>query len=175
MKIVFSGQNFSTAIIDRDIRGVSQNFEVVVRPRITLCIPVTADRKMVLIREHRVAVDMIVMEFPAGRLEPNEDSETAIRRELLEKTGFRATELAKLGTLLTAPHFCNESMDVFIAKGAVSLAPTPTEREDLREIVQIPASAVEDLIRDGQLTDAKSIAAFALAQLTAGPGWSIGR
>jgi ADP-ribose pyrophosphatase len=164
MEIAFSGQNFSVALLTREIRSVPQVFEIVLRPRIALCIPFTSDGKLLLIREHRAAVDAVVMEFPAGRLELDEKSETAIRREVLEETGFHATLLRSLGTLLTSPHFSSEVMDVFVAEGQVLSPPTPTTREDLREIVQVAPSEIDELIRSGQIMDAKTIAALALAR-----------
>ena len=92
MSTPFEGDSLSVRIVSRSIRSVLQNFEVVVRPQIALCIPVTDDGNLLLIRQYRVAVNNVILEFPAGRIEVGEDSERAATRELLEEIGFLVTE-----------------------------------------------------------------------------------
>jgi ADP-ribose pyrophosphatase len=68
MKRVFEGDNFSVGVLAREVRSVWQDFEVVLRPDIALCVPITPEGRIVLIRQYRVSVDEVIIEFPAGRL-----------------------------------------------------------------------------------------------------------
>jgi ADP-ribose pyrophosphatase len=164
MKLAFVGDNFSVGVLSRQVRSVWQAFEVVLRPEIALCVPITAQGQIVLLRQYRVAVDEVLLEFPAGRLGDGEDAECAIRRELLEETGFRVSMIHRIGAFLTAPHFSNERVNVFVASGELSSLPTPTPKEDLFEIVELPPSTINGLIIEGRMLDSKSITAHALVR-----------
>ena len=164
MSTVFKGENFSVKIYSRELRAVRQQFEVAVRPKIALCIPISKEGELVFINQFRVAMNTIVLEFPAGRIEAGENPEHAIRREMMEEIGFRLNSVHALGTLFTAPHFSDEVVMVFIGTGEIVTTPSPTPKEDLREIVNMTLSSVDKYIADGRLIDSKSIAALALAQ-----------
>ena len=165
MSLAFEGDNFSVRIVSRQVRSVWQDFEFVVRPEVALCIPMNSQGQMLLIRQYRVAVDDVIMEFPAGRVSPGEDPENAARREVLEEIGFRTQSIERLGSFLTAPHFSDELVSVFFAKGDVISPPTPTPKEDLRQIVEVLPSAIDQLIADGRILDSKSIAAHTLSRI----------
>jgi len=162
-KIPFDGENFRVRIVSRAVREVQQNFEIVQRPLIALCIPYTRDGQVLLLSQYRAAIDDTSLEFPAGRVTSTEDSRSAVRRELLEEIGFVTDSIEHVGSLQTAPHFSDERVDVFVAKGHVTQPPTPTAKEDAIKVVIVPKRVIYDLIRDGRLVDAKSIAAFSQA------------
>lgn len=164
MTQVFNGENFNVQLVDRVVRGVNQQYEVVVRPEIVLCVPVTLGGHMLLVRQHRVAVDDAVLEFPAGRVDAGENLDDAARRELLEEMGFLVTRLERIGSLLTAPHFSNERTAVYIVHGSIESIPRPTVKEDLYGILEADADHIESLIATGELIDSKSIAAYALVR-----------
>lgn len=162
-KTLFDGDNFRVRMVSRDVRAERQEFEVVVRPLIALCVPLSSDGQIILVRQYRAAIDGASLEFPAGRVAADEDSQSAGRRELLEEIGFVADYLERIGSILTAPHFSNERVDVFAATGHIVQQPTPTAKEDALEVVVVPQSALYKLIREGRLSDAKSVAAISLA------------
>lgn len=164
MSTVFKGENFSVKIYTRDLRAVRQQFEVAVRPRIALCIPISKEGKLVFINQFRVAMNKVVLEFPAGRIEAGENPEHAIRREMVEEIGFRLDSLHLIGTLLTAPHFSDEVVMVFTGNGEIVSTPKPTPKEDLRDIVTMEPSSVDKFIAEGDLVDSKSISALTLAR-----------
>ena len=164
MSTVFKGDNFSVQVFSREVRAVSQQFEVVVRPRVALCIPVLNNGRLVFINQFRPAMNKVILEFPAGRIETGENSEQAIRREMREEIGFQVDSIQLIGTLLTAPHFSDEVVMVFTAKGEIVSVPAPTPKEDLRDVVTMTPSSVDKSIAEGSLIDSKSIAALALAR-----------
>jgi ADP-ribose pyrophosphatase len=163
MDLVFDCEAFSVRRVSREVRSVRQDYEIVVRPQVALSIPITSDGHLVLVRQFRAGADGFILEFPAGRLTQNEDPEHAARRELLEETGFRVDTMHRIGTLLTAPHFSDESIVVFVAAGEIAADPTPTPKEDLR-VIELPPPGVAELIANGHIIDCKTIAAHALAR-----------
>jgi len=163
MSNAFEGDSLSVRVVWREVRSVRQRFEIVTRPEVALAIPILADGRLVLIRQHRPAIDRLLLEFPAGRLEPRENAATAVRRELLEEAGFNASEVRELGWFLTAPHFSTEVVHVFAVYGQIDRQPAPTEKEELLQVEILQVSDVQKMIRTGQLVDSKSVAAFMVA------------
>ena len=116
------------------------------------------DPQLLLIKQYRYAAGGYLWEIPAGRLEPGEAPEACARRELLEETGCRCTDLVKLTAIWTAPGFTNERIHLFAATGLTQGA-SAREADEFMEVVPLPMSRVLEMIRDGEITDAKTISA----------------
>ncbi len=127
-----------------------------------LVIPVTPDGQVVFVRQFRHGVRRAVLEVPGGMVDGDETPEETARRELLEETGFAATTVQRLGTMLPNAAIHSASCHVVLAEGCChSAAPAldPLEKIDvlLRPLADVPA-----MIRSGELCHALVIAAFAL-------------
>jgi len=133
---------------------------------IALIIPADGDR-LHLVEQHRRPVGGRRWEFPSGDVEQHRDADAmaAAARELREETGLAAGRLTSLGTLEVLPSTLSLRCSVFLAVDLTQGTP----RRDLAEQDMVSAwftrSDVEQMIRDGELTDAKSIAAYALLLL----------
>jgi ADP-ribose pyrophosphatase len=116
----------------------------------------TADPEILLIRQFRHAADGPVWEVPAGRLEPGETPDTCAHRELVEEAGVRAGRLDRLTTIYTTPGFTDERIHLFVAR---DLTPTEHRREadEFIETHRLPLSHALQLIRSGEITDAKTV------------------
>ena len=135
--------------------------DVVRHPGAVTVIAVAPDGRLVMIRNHRVAVGARLLELCAGKLEPDEDPIESAARELEEETGFSAASIIPLGRFYTSPGFADELMHVF---EATDLTPVPRRLEpgeDI-EVVLLARDEVEAAIRSGVLCDGKTIAAFHL-------------
>ena len=71
-------------------------------PNAALAVPITADNKVILLRQYRFAVSRYLLEFPAGTLEIGETPINSIKREIQEETGFKAEKWDELGSLVNA-------------------------------------------------------------------------
>ena len=79
-------------------------------------VPVTADGKILMVRQYRNALDRYTLEIPAGALdEVGEPGIECASRELEEETGYRSENLEWLITLRTTVAFCNERIEVYVA------------------------------------------------------------
>jgi len=121
--------------------------------------PQGADPTILLIRQYRYATGGHLWEIPAGTLDPGEDPEACARRELLEETGVTAARLQRLTSIWTTPGFTNEVIHLYLATGLTSGEPS-RERDEFIEVVPQPLSRVRALIRDGEISDAKTVAAI---------------
>ena len=135
--------------------------DVVRHPGAVTVIAVTEDRRLVMIRNHRVAVGVRLLELCAGKLEPGEDPIESAGRELEEETGFSAASITSLGRFYTSPGFADELMHVFEATDLTPVARRLEPGEDI-EVVMLTPNEVEEAIRTGALCDGKTIAAFHL-------------
>ena len=83
-------------------------------------IPVTKEGKILMVRQYRNALDRYTLEIPAGALDTQEEpGKECAARELEEETGFRSENLEWLITLRTAVAFCNERVEVYVAKNLI--------------------------------------------------------
>ena len=138
-------------------KGKEKTFDLVSHPGAVVMIPIDADGNLILIKQWRRASNQILIEFPAGTLEENEDPEVCAQRELQEEIGMRAKEIIPFGGFFTAPGFCTEYLHLFIARG---LIPDPLMGDDTDEIDSLTVS-VEDacqMIEQGKIIDAKTVA-----------------
>ncbi|MBI4236238.1 MAG: NUDIX hydrolase [Chloroflexi bacterium] len=131
--------------------------DVVEHPGAVVLVPVNAQGNVILVRQHRHAAGETLLELPAGTREPAEPPEETARRELQEETGYEAAELTPLGGFYSAPGFCTEYLHLFLARGLHQVGATPDADEEIT-IVPVPLSQIPDLIRRGEIRDAKSIA-----------------
>ena len=125
-------------------------------------IPVTADGKVLFVKQYRYPVGEALLEIPAGKMDPGETPDACAARELEEETGYRGT-LKKLGYVYTTPGFCNETIHLYLATDLVHTAQHLDEGEFL-DVLPIPLDEVWDMIRKGQIYDAKTLSAFAIAR-----------
>jgi ADP-ribose pyrophosphatase len=157
---IFQGRIISLAVEEHRLPdGRSARFEIVRHPGGAAVLPVLPDGRLVLIRQWRPAVGAMVLELPAGRLEPGEAPETCARRELQEEVGYRPGHLEPLGELLPAVGFCDERIHLFLAR---ELEPVPQalEPDEYLEIVPLTlAEALERLDR-GEIPDGKTALAL---------------
>jgi ADP-ribose pyrophosphatase len=116
------------------------------------------DPQLLLIKQYRYATDGYLWEIPAGRLEVGEDPAACARRELMEEVGCRCERLVPLTSIWTAPGFTNEKIHLFAATGLTQGA-TAREADEFMEVHPLPMTRVLAMIRDGEITDAKTISA----------------
>lgn len=143
--------------------GSTGEMEMFRHPGAAAVLPIlqdAADPDVLLIHQYRFAAGGHIWEIPAGRLEKDEPPETCARRELLEETGASAERFVRLLTIYTTPGFCDERIHLFAAHGVrVDEQRIRRERDEFMEVRPTPLSSVLGMIRDGVITDAKTVCA----------------
>lgn len=131
--------------------------EVVVHPGAVVVLPILNEDRIVMIRNHRFAVDQELWELPAGTKETGEEPIETARRELEEETGFRAARVVPLIEFYTSPGICTELMHAFVA---TDLSPVGQRLEPGERIVVETLSTAEARRRftAGEFRDGKTIA-----------------
>jgi ADP-ribose pyrophosphatase len=115
------------------------------------------DPQILLIRQYRYASGGYLLEVPAGRPDQEgEDWEVCARRELQEETGLTAEKLIPLTAIYTTPGFTDEKIHLFLALGLKN-GQNALDEDEFLETVTLPMSEALRMVRDGEITDAKTI------------------
>lgn len=123
-------------------------------------LPVTEDGKILMVRQYRNALDRFTLEIPAGKLDaPGEPTLECATRELEEETGFKAEEMEFLISVNTTVAFCDEHIDIYVARDLKPSHQHLDEDEDI-QVESWELDALKELIFAGEITDAKTIAAI---------------
>ncbi|MFC1873842.1 NUDIX hydrolase [Chloroflexota bacterium] len=135
--------------------------EIVEHSDCVAIVAVDRDDNVLLVKQYRTPVGKELLEIPAGGIDPGEDAETAVRRELQEEIGYLPRKLKELGSFYSAPGYCTEYLHLYLA---TDLAPSQLYAEDTEsiKIVSVPVSQIPALIASGEICDAKSIAGLFL-------------
>jgi ADP-ribose pyrophosphatase len=141
--------------------GRTTTREVVEYPGAVVIIALTSDGEVYLVRQWRHAISQVLLEFPAGGLEPGEEPLRCAKRELREEAGLEAARWTTLGQFFSSPGFANEIIHVFLAEELSVVEADPDDDEDL-QVVRYTLSGLHE--HPEQLEDAKSLAALVLLQ-----------
>jgi len=139
--------------------GRTSQREIVEHGDSVVMVPVNHEQSVLLVRQYRQAPEKALLEAPAGGLEAGETPEEGVLRELQEEIGFTAGSLERMVGFWVAPGFCTEYMHAYIATDLRPSTLAPDEDEDI-EVVPVPIACIPDMIRSGEIEDAKTIAAL---------------
>ncbi len=141
--------------------------EIVVHKGAAAVVPLFEDGTTLLVRQHRVAVDRITLEIPAGKLDSaTEDPYDCAVRELEEETGLRAERMTLLTSLLTTPGFCTEKIAIYLAQG-LSQGQTHPDEDEFLGLVRMPLEQAVAMVMRGEIRDGKTVCGLLMAQAAA--------
>lgn len=160
-RMMYEGKMLHVYYDEVDISGETFRREVVKHPGAAAIIPITEDKEIVFVKQYRYPIKQALLEIPAGKLDKGEEPGVCAVRELEEETGCIGT-LRKIGYIYTTPGFCDEKIHLYIADHLVHTQQYLDEGEYL-DIVKMPLEEVFHMIREGKITDAKTLSAFAIA------------
>jgi len=156
--------------------GAVATREYVVHPGAVMVVPLLQEPdgtwRVVLERQFRYPIGQTMIEFPAGKLDPGEASAACAQRELLEETGYAASEWAQAGVLHPAIAYSSEFIDVWFARGLVAGA----QHLDAGEFLDVFTASPEELLQwcmQGQVTDAKTLAGALWLQNVLSGSWTL--
>ena len=129
---------------------------------------------MLLERQYRYPLARVMLEIPAGKLDPGEDPLACGQRELREETGYRATQWARAGEIHNAAAYCDEVIHLWFARGLTAGARDLDDGEFI-ELCPTDEAEYERLAAQGGITDVKTLIGLQwLQRLRAGtwlPQW----
>jgi len=139
--------------------GKRATLEVVHHPGAAAIVALDGDGCVVLLRQFRHAAGGYIWEIPAGTLAPGEAPADCARRELREETGLDGQQWSTLGSIVTAPGFCDERIQLFLAWELVESA-QQLDADEILTVSRVPLERALEMTVNGEIEDAKSIAAL---------------
>jgi ADP-ribose pyrophosphatase len=133
--------------------------EYIRHPGAVAIVPLFDDGRVLLERQFRYPHRREFIEVPAGKVDPGEPHLDTAKRELLEETGYAAAEWRRIGVLHTAIAYTDEGIEIFSAK-KLTLQQRKLDAGEFLEILIVPFGEAIAMIRDGRITDAKTVAAL---------------
>jgi len=159
---VYKGKVFDIRVDEIREGDVEYKREIVVHRGSAVILPVFDDGTVALVRQYRHAAGKYLLELAAGTLEDGEDPKAGAIRELEEEIGVTAGKIEKLCEFYVSPGFLTEKMHIFLA---IDLTETKQnlEADEILTIQRHSFPALLEMIRNGDIEDAKTIAGVMIA------------
>jgi ADP-ribose pyrophosphatase len=146
--------------------------EFIVHPGAAMVVALLDDGRIVMERQYRYPLSRVMIEMPAGKIDPGEHPFRCALRELLEETGYSAREWARAGVLHNAIAYSTEGIEVWFARGLTAGAPMLDEGEAL-DVIALSDQEIDAGVRDGLITDAKTMIGLLYLQKLRSGHWPL--
>jgi len=140
--------------------GTQASREYVIHPGAVMIVPLLEvpgqPLQLVMERQYRYPVQQVMLEFPAGKLDPNESTLECAQRELFEETGYSAKQWAKAGVMHPVISYSTEFIEIWFAKD-LSLGERQLDPGEFLEVITQTPEALKQACLKGEVTDGKTL------------------
>ncbi|WP_413290160.1 NUDIX domain-containing protein [Bdellovibrio sp. HCB337] len=144
--------------------------EYIPHPGAAMIVPVTAEGKLVMLRQFRYPVQKVFIEFPAGKIDEGEEALETAKRELQEETGLIAQNYKLLTTIHPVIGYSNEHIEIYLATG-LSQSEAKLDDEEFLDVFEISNHEAMELMQKGEISDVKTMIGLFWYQQVLKAGW----
>jgi len=152
--------------------GAEATREIIDHPGAVVVIELLDSGKLLIERQYRHPLGQVLLELPAGKIDHGEPILDTARRELREETGYKAKNWRHLGTMHPCVGYSNEKIEIFLARG-LSFVGHARDHEEFLEVSEVSLADALAAVRDGEITDGKTIACLLWADKIFSGAWEI--
>ncbi|MGI6777997.1 MAG: NUDIX domain-containing protein [Acetivibrionales bacterium] len=167
-KTISKKKIFQGKILDLELHtvalpnGKESTREIVLHPGAAVVIPISENGELYMVRQYRKPLEKVMLELPAGKLDPGEAPIECAKRELKEETGLEARVIEHIVSVYSTPGFSNEVLHMFIAKG-LEQGDACADEDEFISTEKISIGKLIEKVLDKEITDAKTIIGILLA------------
>jgi len=129
--------------------------EVMRHPGAVCIVPLTEEGDVIMVRQYRYPFAKVLLEAPAGKLDPGEAPEECARRELSEETGAEAGELEYIGDYYPSVAVLDENIHLYIAR-KLTFQSAHTDEDEFLHVERIPLLSLVGQVLGGEICDGKT-------------------
>ena len=157
-KIAFNGEILNVRVDEIRLPGGRKSTrEIIEHSDAVAVVPIDRNGNMILVKQYRRGAGKDLLEIPAGCVEPGENPEETVKRELQEEIGYLPNKITRMGGFYASPGYNTEYLYLYLATELVP-AKLHAEDTDSIEVVPVPIKSITDYIKSGKICDAKSVA-----------------
>lgn len=144
--------------------GGSATREYLHHPGAVAAVPLLDNGEIVMVKQFRYPTGMVLLEIPAGKLEPGETPENCVRRELIEEIGYEAGSIIHLISVWTTPGFTDEIIHLYLAKDLKPCAGN-LDSDEFLEVVRMEKDELFNMMNSNTLMDGKTALALSIMEI----------
>jgi ADP-ribose pyrophosphatase len=144
--------------------GKTSTREYLHHPGAIAAVPLLDTGEVVMVKQFRYPTGSVILEIPAGKLEPDENPLDAVRRELIEEIGYEPGQVIHLASVWTTPGFTDEIIHLYLAR-ELNPCPVHLDEDEFLEIIIMSKPELFELLNSPGVIDGKTTLALALAQM----------
>lgn len=137
---------------------IKDDYYVLEYPNWANAIALTRENKLLLVRQYRFAADIISLEIPGGVIDDGEDPETAIKRELLEETGYQFETCELIATLYPNPATSTNQTFTYFLTGGEKVQGQHLDEHEILNVEEYTVGEVKELLKDQKIDQALHVA-----------------
>ncbi len=134
--------------------------EYIVHPGAVVVLAFLDNGKLLFERQFRYPLRRVFLELPAGKIDPGEAILDTARRELLEETGYVASEWEYIGVMHPCIGYSDERIEIFAARGLYLAGEKQLDHNEFLEVIELAPADAKAAVWDSRITDAKTITAL---------------
>lgn len=160
----YQGQAFDVSKVHFQLpNGKERAYDLVEHVDSVTILPVDADGNIYFVSQYRIGAGDVLLELPAGVMDPKESPLDCAKREIREETGMAAGKIQELGSFYLAPGYTNEFMTVYLATELYE-APLDPDDDEFLQVIRLPKEEVFRRVFASEIKDGKTLATLLLAQ-----------
>ena len=139
---------------------VKDDYYVLEYPNWVNAIALTEEGKVIMVRQYRHAADIVSLEVPGGVIDGNEEPEFAIKRELLEETGYSFKTCKLVAELYPNPATANNVTFTYVLTGGIKTHEQHLDEHEILNVEEYTIDQVKQFMKDNKIAQALHVAAL---------------
>lgn len=154
---IYNGRIIRVHLDDVELEnGQPSKREVVDHPGGVSVAALTDKNELIFVKQFRYPYSQVLLELPAGKLEPGEDPFQALKREQQEETGTTGKNYVSLGNVYPTPGYCGEIIRLWACRVAEETGTLRLDEDEFLAPLRIPLDKAVEMVLNNEIPDAKT-------------------